>query len=38
MSKNKPRIRQIWAKYLEQRARYDDMIGKERNVNFNGLG
>ena len=38
MSKNKPRVRQTWQKYLEQRAKYDDMIGKKRNVDFSGLG
>tara|TARA_R110002020_G_scaffold9593_3_gene37621 strand:+ start:6109 stop:6402 length:294 start_codon:yes stop_codon:yes gene_type:complete len=38
MSKNKPKVRQTWAKYLEQRAKYDEMIGRKRNVDFSGLG
>jgi hypothetical protein len=37
MAKNKPKVRHTWQRYLNQRARYEDMIGKKRNVNFSGL-
>mgnify|MGYP003108709362 FL=1 len=37
MAKNKPKVRQTWARYLEQRAKYDDMVGKKRTVDFSGL-
>ena len=38
LSKNKPEIRQTWHRYLEKRAKYDEMIGKKRQVSFSGLG
>ena len=38
LSKNKPEIRQTWHRYLEKRAKYDEMIGKKRQVSYSGLG
>mgnify|MGYP003149036802 FL=1 len=38
LSKNKPEIRQTWHMYMEKRAKYDAMIGKKRNVSFQGIG
>lgn len=37
MAKNKPSIRMHYARYLEKRAKYNDMIGKKREVSFEGL-
>jgi len=37
MAKNKPEIRGQWARYKEQQAKYHDLTGKERKVNFDGL-
>ena len=37
MAKNKPEVRSQWAKYKEKQAKYDDLIGKKRNVSFHDL-
>jgi len=37
MAKNKPEIRSQWAQYKEKQAKYDDMLGKKRNVSFHDL-
>lgn len=34
MAKNKPEIRQQWAKYKEKQAKYDEMLGMKRHVSF----
>ena len=37
MSKTKPEVRSQYVKYLETRRKYEDMIGKQRNVSFRGV-
>ena len=37
MAKNKPQIRSSWANYQEKRAKFDAMIGKKRELSFDGL-
>ena len=37
MAKNKPRIRTTYRKYLEQKRKYDEKLGKKRNLTFEEL-
>ena len=38
MAKNKPSIRHTWHKYLEQRAKFEEMVGKKRHApTFSGM-
>jgi len=37
MAKNKPEIRGQWARYKEKQAKFDDLLGKKRNVSFDGI-
>ena len=37
MSKNKPAVRQSYHKYLETRAKYEQMIGKRKKATFGDL-
>tara|TARA_B100000287_G_scaffold326275_1_gene310565 strand:+ start:175 stop:465 length:291 start_codon:yes stop_codon:yes gene_type:complete len=37
IAKEKPEIRSQYAKYLEKRRKYDEMIGKRKIVTFKGL-
>lgn len=37
MAKNKPEVRSHWARYKEKQAKYDDLLGKKRNVSFDGM-
>ena len=38
MSKNKPEIRSHYNKYMESRTKYEEMVGKKRQVSFSGIG
>jgi hypothetical protein len=38
MAKNDPKIRSQWARYREQRAKFDDMTGLKRKITFDGVG
>jgi len=37
MAKNKPQIRSSWNTYQEKRAKFDAMIGKKKELTFDGL-
>jgi hypothetical protein len=37
MAKNKPEVRQQYHRYLETRRKFEEMVGKTREVNFGGL-
>ena len=37
MAKNKPEVRSHWARYKEKQAKYDDLLGKKRNISFDGI-
>tara|TARA_R100000963_G_scaffold29359_1_gene20515 strand:- start:230 stop:523 length:294 start_codon:yes stop_codon:yes gene_type:complete len=36
-AKNKPQIRSSWNDYQEKRAKFDAMIGKKKQLSFDGL-
>ena len=38
MAKNKPEIRSHYNKYMESRTKYEEMVGKKRQVSFSGIG
>ena len=37
MAKNKPAIRSSYNKYMEKRAKYEEMVGKKRSVSFGDI-
>ena len=38
MAKQKPEIRSHYNKYMESRAKFEEMVGKKRQVSFSGIG
>ena len=38
IAKKKPEVRSQYVRYLETRRKYEDMLGKQRNVSFRGIG
>lgn len=34
IAKNKPQIRSQWQRYREKQAKFDDLLGKKRNLSF----
>ena len=37
IAKNKPQVRQQWARYREKQAKFDDLLGKKRNLSFDNV-
>ena len=37
IAKNKPEVRSHWARYKEKQAKFDELLGRKRNVTFDEL-
>ena len=37
IAKNKPEVRSHWARYKEKQAKFDELLGRKRNVTFDDL-